>query len=150
MVFTPDTVHPRLKEGQHLQTDLLSADRGAILDAAGEAIVKARATVTVGVEPQRITNQSALIAALDAAFKSVQTTVDLSDLPGRIKAAKPDAFVEVVTLRREVYDQIRSQIVDGVRAGLDPAVFDTAYARGRAMGLDAVLTLADPAGAWVH
>jgi cell division protein FtsI/penicillin-binding protein 2 len=112
VVFTPDTVHPRLKEGQHLQTDLLSADRGAILDAAGEAIVKARATVTVGVEPQRITNQGALIAALDAAFKSVQTTVDLSDLPGRIKAAKPDAFVEVVTLRREVYDQIRSQIRD--------------------------------------
>jgi cell division protein FtsI/penicillin-binding protein 2 len=112
VVFTPDTVHPRLKEKQHLVSQLLSADRGTIQDAAGEAIVKARAVVTVGIEPQRITNQGALLSALDAAFKSVQTPVDLSDLPARIKAANPDAFVDVVTLRREVYDQIRSQIRD--------------------------------------
>ena len=59
-----------------------------------------------------ITNQASLIAALDAAFESVKTPVDLSDLPGRIAAAKPDAFVEVVTLRREAYDQIRGQIRD--------------------------------------
>ena len=35
-----------------------------------------------------------------------------SDLPGRIAAANPDAFVSVVTLRREAYDQIRTQIRD--------------------------------------
>ena len=38
--------------------------------------------------------------------------MDLTDLPRRIDAAKPDAFVDVVTLRREVYDQIRSEIQD--------------------------------------
>ena len=38
--------------------------------------------------------------------------MSLSDLPARIAAAKPDAFVEVVTLRREVYDRIRSRIRD--------------------------------------
>jgi cell division protein FtsI/penicillin-binding protein 2 len=112
VVFSPDTVHPSLKEGQHLQTHLSAADRGSILDAAGEPLVKARPVVTVGIEPQKVTNQNSLIAALDAAFKSVQVPVDLADLPARIKAANPDAFVEVVTLRREVYDQIRNQIHD--------------------------------------
>jgi cell division protein FtsI/penicillin-binding protein 2 len=112
VVFTPATVHPRLREGQHLRSELLPADRGTILDGAGEALVKARPVVTVGIEPQRVTNQTGLINALDAAFKSVQVPVDLSGLPARIAAARPDAFVDVITLRREVYDQIRSQIRD--------------------------------------
>ena len=63
--------------------------------------------VDVGVDPSIIKNQAALIAALDAAFKSVKVDVDLTDLPARIAAAKPTRFVDVVTLRREVYDQIR-------------------------------------------
>jgi cell division protein FtsI/penicillin-binding protein 2 len=112
VVFTPDTVHPQLEADDHLSVLPIAAERGSILDGAGEAVVKQRPVVNVGVEPQRITNQSALIAALDAAFKSVGVSVDLADLPGRIAAAKPDAFISVVTLRREAYDQIRHQIRD--------------------------------------
>src|SRR5262249_582096 len=93
-------------------SQLLPADRGTIADAAGEAIVKARPVVTVGIEPQRITDQASLLAALDAAFKSAQVSVDLSDLPNRIKAARPDPFVHLVTPRRETYGQSRSQIRD--------------------------------------
>ncbi len=112
VVFTPDTVHPQLKADDHFSALPIAADRGSLLDGAGEAIVKQRPVVNVGIEPQRVTNQSALIAALDAAFKSIDVSVDLSDLPGRIAAANPDAFVSVVTLRREAYDQIRNQIYD--------------------------------------
>ena len=112
VVFTPDTVHPQLKADNHFSAQPIPADRGGILDGAGEAIVKQRPVVNVGVEPQRITNQGALIATLDAAFKSVGVSVDLADLPGRIAAANLDAFISVVTLRREAYDQIRPQIRD--------------------------------------
>jgi cell division protein FtsI/penicillin-binding protein 2 len=105
-------VHPQLKADSHLTAKPTAADRGSILDGAGEAIVKPRPVVTVGVEPQRITNQGSLLAALAAAFKSIGVSVDLADLPGRIAAANKDAFVSVVTLRREAYDQIRDKIRD--------------------------------------
>ncbi len=112
VVFAPDTVHPQLKADDHLSARPIPADRGSILDGAGEAIVKQRPVVNVGVEPQRITNQGALIAALDAAFKSIGVSVDLADLPARIAAGNPDAFISVVTLRREAYDQIRDKVHD--------------------------------------
>jgi cell division protein FtsI/penicillin-binding protein 2 len=112
VIWAPETVHPDLLAGDTLAARRVPAERGAILDGAGEAIVKARPVVVVGVEPRRITNQAVLIAELDSAFKSVGVAVGLDDLPGRIASAKPDAFVEIVTLRREVYDRIRGRIHD--------------------------------------
>jgi hypothetical protein len=82
VVFAPDTVHPQLKADNHLSVESIAADRGSILDGAGEAIVKERPVVTVGIEPQRITNQGSLLTALGAAFKSVGVSIDLADLPG--------------------------------------------------------------------
>src|SRR4029450_6647607 len=90
----------------------LPATRAPILDGAGEAIVKARPVVVVGVEPRRISDQPTLIAALAAAFAAAGVDVDRTDRPARGAAAKPDAFVEVVTLRRETYDGIRVRIHD--------------------------------------
>ncbi len=112
VIWTPATVHPDLKAGDRLATRLVKAERGQILDGAGTAIVKARPVVVVGIEPRRVVNRASLIAALDAAFKSAGVSVNLADLPARIAGAKPDAFVDVVTLRREVYDTIRSRIRD--------------------------------------
>jgi cell division protein FtsI/penicillin-binding protein 2 len=37
-------------------------------------------------------------------------SVDLSTLPNRVNSAKPDAFVEIVTLRKEIFDQISGKI----------------------------------------
>jgi len=118
VVWTPSTVHPELLLGDKLGLQTLAAERGGILDGAGQAIVRARPVVVVGIEPRRVTNQSALLSALDAAFKSVGVGLSLADLPGRLASAKPDAFVEVVTLRREAYDRIRDRIRD-----LDGTVF---------------------------
>jgi cell division protein FtsI/penicillin-binding protein 2 len=110
VVWKPDDIAPGLQDGDTLTVRGVAPERGQILDGTGAAIVKPRPVVEVGVAPQEIKDQAALIKALDAAFKSVNTDVDLSDLPARIAAAKPDAFVSVVTLRREVYETIRPQI----------------------------------------
>ncbi|MBX6749586.1 MAG: penicillin-binding protein [Micromonosporaceae bacterium] len=110
VVFTPATVHPTLTAGDELVVSAIPAPRGSIVDGADQAIVTARPVVIVGIEPQRVTNQAALLAELDAAFDSLGLDIDLSDLPDQLAAANPDAFVTVVTLRREAYDQIRDRI----------------------------------------
>lgn len=110
VVFTPATVHPTLTAGDELVVSAIPAARGSIVDGDDQAIVTARPVVIVGIEPQRVTDQAALLAELDAAFDSIGLDIDLSDLPDQLAAANPDAFVTVVTLRREAYDQIRSRI----------------------------------------
>jgi cell division protein FtsI/penicillin-binding protein 2 len=112
VVWTPATLHKDLKAGDEFTVRTVASKRGGILDGAGGEIVKPRPVVVVGVEPQRITNQASLISSLSSAFASVQVPVSLGDLPARIAAARPDSFVEVVTLRREVYERIRSRIRD--------------------------------------
>jgi hypothetical protein len=104
VVWAPSNVYRDLKEGDFLAVLGIRPQRGQILDGAGSPIVMARPVVIVGVEPQRITNQAQLLADLDSAFKGAGVAVDLSGLPAQIAAAKPDAFVNVVTLRREVYE----------------------------------------------
>ncbi|NUO58046.1 MAG: penicillin-binding protein [Hamadaea sp.] len=118
VVWQPQVVHPDLQPGASLATKQVKAQRGGIVDAKGETLMSARPVVVVGVEPQKITNLPALTTLLDAAFKSIKVAVDLGDLADRVKAAKPDSFVELVTLRREAYDQIRKDIRD-----LDGTVF---------------------------
>jgi cell division protein FtsI/penicillin-binding protein 2 len=118
VVWTPATLNPQLQPGDKLAVKATAAARGQILDGSGGTIVQDRPVVDVGIEPKLVKDQAALLAALDKAFKSVKVTVDLSDLPAQIKAAKPDAFVDVVTLRKETYDAIASQIHD-----LDGTVF---------------------------
>lgn len=112
VVWTPATVMAQLKTGDTLSVHRLKSQRAGILDGAGQEIVKPRPVVVVGVEPRKVTNLAQLRTALAAAFASVSVDVSLDDLPARVAAAKPDAFVEIVTLRREVYDRIRGQIRD--------------------------------------
>ncbi|WP_290870113.1 penicillin-binding transpeptidase domain-containing protein [Hamadaea sp.] len=118
VVWQPQIVHPDLQPGASLATKQIKAQRGGIVDEKGEAMISSRPVVVVGVEPRKITNLPALTALLDAAFKSIKVAVDLGDLAERVKAAKPDSFVELVTLRREAYDQIRNDI-----RNLDGTVF---------------------------
>jgi cell division protein FtsI/penicillin-binding protein 2 len=120
VVWSPSTLNPQLESGDKLAVRSVGAQRGQILDGAGAPIVQERPVVIVGIEPKLVKNQASLLAALDAAFKSVKVDVDLSGVPAQLAAAKPDAFVQIVTLRKEVYDQISTQIHD-----LDGTVFQT-------------------------
>jgi len=117
-IFEPQVVAPQLADGDKMTVNTTAADRGSILDGSGAPLVTKQPVVNVGVEPDKIKNQAQLISAMDAAFKSVAAGVDLADLPNQIKAAKPDQFVPVVTLRKPIYDQIRPMIHD-----LDGTVF---------------------------
>ena len=66
----------------------------------------------VGIEPQRGHQPGRADRRTRRGVRLGRRRGRPGDLPGRIAAAKPDAFVEVVTLRREAYDQIRDQIRD--------------------------------------
>ncbi len=109
------TVHPRLSAGRRLTIERDQAERAPISDGAGRPIVVRRPVVYVGVEPRQVTDPAKLARDLQAALG-----VNLADLPARLKQARPDAFVDVITLRKEQYDQVKPQIY-----GLDGTVFRT-------------------------
>lgn len=116
VIWEPKVAQEKLTSGDQLTVRRLSAPRGPILDGAGEPIVASRSVVLVGVQPSEIADVAALVKDLDAAFKAIRPAIsppiDLSDLPDRIKQAKPDAFVDVVSLRKEAYQQIKPRIYD--------------------------------------
>ena len=116
VIWEPRIVEPHLTRGDQLALRRLPAPRGAITDAAGEPIVRPRPVVVVGVQPDQVSDVPGLVRQLDAAFRAIrpriEPPIDLSDLPDRLREAKPDAFVDVVSLRREAYLQIKPRIYD--------------------------------------
>ncbi|GAA2521851.1 penicillin-binding transpeptidase domain-containing protein [Pilimelia columellifera] len=110
VVWEPAVVEPQLTADDALAVERLTAARGPILDATGRPLVAARPVVVVGVQPRLATNVPTLTAAMAAAFKVAGIAVDLADLPARLAAADPDAFVEVVSLREPDYQKIRQRL----------------------------------------
>ncbi|WP_426503675.1 NTF2-like N-terminal transpeptidase domain-containing protein [Dactylosporangium sp. McL0621] len=104
--FGPGTVHPGLEDGQHLALRSTPAKRGKIAAADGTPIVAETPVVYVGVEPRAVPNVPDLVQHLDSVFRSVQADVDVQGLPAKLQAAKPDAFVDLVTLRKTDFDEI--------------------------------------------
>lgn len=117
VIWEPTVVHPALTGGDALVVERLTGGRGDILDAAGRPIVTARPVVVIGVQPDAVPDVAALVKALNSAFRKIRTRVDLADLPKRLTEAKPGAFVEIVTLRREDYLRIRADVqpLEGTR-----------------------------------
>ncbi|WP_432824865.1 NTF2-like N-terminal transpeptidase domain-containing protein [Dactylosporangium sp. CA-092794] len=117
LYFGAETVHPSLETGQRLTLRTSPAQRGTVTAADGSAIVGDVPVVYVGVEPQRVPDVDALVQRLSLVFRSVKVDVDLAGLPARIRAAKPDAFVDVVTLRKTDYTEVAGDLTgtDGVR-----------------------------------
>ncbi|MEV0806131.1 penicillin-binding transpeptidase domain-containing protein [Micromonospora sp. NPDC050200] len=116
VIWEPQLVQEQLGEGDRLTVRREASPRSGVLDAAGQPIVAPRPVVRVGVQPAEVTDVTALVKQLDAAFKAIRPPltppVDLSDLPKRLSEADPGAFVEVVTLRDEAYRQIKPRIYD--------------------------------------
>ena len=116
VIWEPAVVHEKLTSGDRLALRRLPTRRAAILSGDGNPIVTARPVVRVGVEPRMVPDIPALVRDLDAAFKAIRPPItppiDLSDLPQRLRDAKPDAFVDVVLLRKEAYLQIKPRIYD--------------------------------------
>ncbi|MBB5869955.1 cell division protein FtsI/penicillin-binding protein 2 [Allocatelliglobosispora scoriae] len=110
VVWEPKIVHEKLNPGDSFATRSLTALRGDVIDAKGQPIVSKQPVVTVGIEPRKVKDLPTLLLVLDGEFKKVGITLDFADVPARVKAAKPDGFVELVTLRRPAYMTIRDII----------------------------------------
>ncbi|MBC7373775.1 MAG: hypothetical protein H7323_07280 [Frankiales bacterium] len=127
-MLTPEVVHPDLSVGAVLRSRLVQPPRAAITDRAGAPIVIDRPVVTVGLQPSRVTDLPVTVARA-----AELTGVDRAALLGRVTAAKPDAFVEVITLRREAYDAKRDalRLLPGVvlREGVRQLAPTTSFAR---------------------
>ncbi|MER7458467.1 penicillin-binding transpeptidase domain-containing protein [Micromonospora sp. NPDC126480] len=148
VIWEPQIVHEQLTRRDRLGLRRESGPRAAVLDGAGQPLVTPRPVVRVSLVPGEVKDVPKVVRQLDSAFKAIRPAlvppVDLSDLPGRLAEAKPDALVEVVTLRDEAYRQIKPRIhgLPGTRFPTDK--LDLAPTREFAR---AVLGTVDPAQA---
>ncbi|WP_345712088.1 penicillin-binding transpeptidase domain-containing protein, partial [Kineococcus glutinatus] len=128
VVWSPSIVHPDLTAGATLTTVRQQPERADVLGRDGSPVVTATEVVDVGVQPSRTTDPAATAAAVAAVLD-----VDDAALEERVRAARPDAFVAVITLRRPDFDaaQDRLRPVPGVvfRAGSTPLAPTRAFAR---------------------
>jgi cell division protein FtsI/penicillin-binding protein 2 len=110
-IFEPSVIEPDLTDTATLAVKTTQSKRGDILGGDGQPIVSDQPVVHVGIHPKDIVGDpAALIATVNAALKTVNADVDPTDLLNRVKAAQPDAFVDVVTLRQAAYLQIKPRI----------------------------------------
>ncbi|WP_238008180.1 penicillin-binding transpeptidase domain-containing protein [Dactylosporangium sp. AC04546] len=110
VIFSAKTIHPDLENTDKLAVKKTSGTRGSILDGAGQPIVSSKPVVTIGVEPRQVTDINLVVKNLGDAFAAAKVSVDLSTLPNKVKSAKPDAFVEIITLRKEVFDPVANKL----------------------------------------
>jgi cell division protein FtsI/penicillin-binding protein 2 len=100
--WSPAIIHPGLSAGDALVSETITPPRAPILGARGTPIVINQPVVNVGVEPARVKNLPQLAAQLATLLQ-----IDPASLTARVKAAKPNAFVDVITLREADYDRLR-------------------------------------------
>ncbi|MEZ0165508.1 penicillin-binding transpeptidase domain-containing protein [Kineococcus sp. LSe6-4] len=101
-LWEPALVHPALAGGSAFQVDRTVPARADVLGRDGSPLVTATPVVRVGVQPSRTGDPVATANALGAALG-----VDAAALAARVQQAAPDAFVDVITLRRSDYDAQR-------------------------------------------
>ena len=102
-------LYPTLPEGAHLSVVRTQPTRAALQDASGAPLFTPTAVVTVGINPSAVVDLPSLAATL-AGIPALQTTA--AEITADVKAAKPDQFVPVITLRQSAYFDIRSQVHD--------------------------------------
>ncbi|NAZ77791.1 penicillin-binding protein [Kineococcus sp. T13] len=128
-VWGPALLHPALAGGATLAVEREQPARADVLGRDGSPVVTATPVVQVGVQPSRTPDPAATAAALEAALG-----IDAAALTTRVQQADPDAFVDVITLRRSDYDAQRDvlQPLPGTvfRESTRPLAPTRAFARG--------------------
>jgi cell division protein FtsI/penicillin-binding protein 2 len=102
-------IHPGLTTGSHLLVRRVLPTRAAVTDDKGAALFAPTPVVTVGVNTGAIANLAQLASTL-AAVTQLQSSA--ADITSAVKAAGKNQFVPIITLRRPVYEQIKSRIHD--------------------------------------
>jgi cell division protein FtsI/penicillin-binding protein 2 len=108
VIWDPTVIHPRLTPETRLSRIRELPDRAPVLDRVGRPLMEERPVVFVGIEPQRLTDPTTVYATLAG-----RLGIDVATLQERVTAAKPDAFVEVITLREADYGAIAT-VLDGL------------------------------------
>ena len=138
-------MHEQLTKGDRLALRRRRRRPGRGAGRRGQPLVTPRPVVRVGVQPERGHRpQEPWSSDLDAAFKAIRPALTPPSTsptcPSGSPRPKPDAFVEVVTLREEAYRQIkppdlrpaRHQVpLRPARPGADPRVRPGAARHGR-------------------
>jgi cell division protein FtsI/penicillin-binding protein 2 len=104
--WTPSTMVPQLKAGDHLRLQTVWPTRAPILGASGAPLAMHGQAVTVGLEGKLIKNPASLTSAL------VQAGATQAEVSQAITAAKanPTYFEPVFTVTRARYEQIAPAI----------------------------------------
>ncbi len=112
VIWEPTVIHPKLNRGERIETRRLAQTRGNVLGAGGEELVKPRPVVIVGIHPQRVVGpKDRFVAQLRDGLAPVYQLTDTAALTAQISdPANMDKFIEVVPLRRELYDQVRAVV----------------------------------------
>jgi cell division protein FtsI/penicillin-binding protein 2 len=103
---TQRLVHPDVAPGERLRLTREQPPRADVLGGDGTPIVTAGDVVDVGIQPKRV---SGSVTALAGKVADI-VHVDPKPLTSRVKAADPNAFVDVITLRRSDYNDVRAQL----------------------------------------
>ncbi len=101
--WTPATIHPKLRAGQHLARTREVPERAPILDSAGQPLATGRPGRVIGLEPRAILD----LNQVKAAFQQ-QLGVDPAKIDEALNArgVEPDHFVPIITVDKTMYDQV--------------------------------------------
>nr|WP_275583654.1 penicillin-binding transpeptidase domain-containing protein [Archangium primigenium] len=133
--WSPEVLHPALREGDHFSLTRTRPARAALLDGHGRPLTEDGELISIGVEPRRIQKRAAVAAALQARLGVEPARLDkLLDAPG----VSPSNFLSVIDVRPERYQQVRAALapVPGIffrkkSARLIPADGFAAHTLGR-------------------
>lgn len=100
-------IQPKLPDGSHLTAKRTQPSRATITDGKGAALFSPTPVVNVGIDTGTVTDLAGLAKSL-AAVPQLQTTA--AEITSAVKAAGKNQFVPIITLRRPVYEQIKSRI----------------------------------------
>ncbi|MGA5303082.1 penicillin-binding transpeptidase domain-containing protein [Nucisporomicrobium flavum] len=110
VVWEPALVHSELTDGDRLELRRKAADRADLLGPDGKPLVTKRAVVVVGIRPDQVEDQAKLFKELGTTLKTVKVDLDTDDLATRVRNSKPDAFVDVVTLRQADFAKVSAKL----------------------------------------
>lgn len=105
--WSPAVIHPKLTAATALRSQRSLPPRAPILDRAGAPLMSPRPVVDIGIWPAKLTDPRSVYDFLGA-----ELDIDTAALALRVRKAKPDEFVSVITLRADAFAPVRDEVAD--------------------------------------
>lgn len=103
--WAPSVVHPELEPGQRLVGERKQPRRASILDRSGAPLVTERKVVDIGAVPGKVPDPARLADSLRDILD-----IEAQGLEAQIRAAGPDIFVPVITLREGDFRPLENEL----------------------------------------